>query len=92
MQLMLQDFAVMVDGALMHELAKEDRLFQQLSVFAGQQMIATGNLKKNTKIEELSKQLYLPIADRQSKPSVKHVGEEKVNKLRAELAEKMKLN
>lgn len=86
------EFLQQVDGAMQWQLEQEDRLFEQFSIFTAQQMLATGNMKKNTDIKKLTKQLYMPLEERRSGSTgkIQYVGEEKVAEMRAELMRRFK--
>lgn len=87
------EFIQMVEGALFWEWECDDRLFSQLAVFTAQQMIATGNMKKNTDVKKLVKGLYKPYSERLEESGnsrVTYVGRAKVEELRRRIREKFK--
>lgn len=88
------EFVQLVDGAMLWEMEKEDRLFSQFAVFTAQQMLATGNLKKNTDIKKLVNSLYQSYTDRMkaigNSGKLTYVGKEKVAELRRKIQEKFK--
>lgn len=58
------DFLDLVSGAMRWEVEKDDRLFEQLSIFTAHMMVSTGNYKKDTDLNEMRKQLYMPFEEK----------------------------
>lgn len=85
----------MVNGQMNWHIEKRDTLYEQFSIFVGHELMATGNMKKNTSFEKLVKQIYTPISDRKSnkelKNGLKWVGEAVINKKRAELKQRFSI-
>lgn len=91
------DFLELVEGAMRWELEKEDRLFEQSSIFAAHIMLSTGNYKRNTQLDQMRKQLYLPLEDRfkivneQQTAGKDENSKAEVEKKKAELQEKFNI-
>lgn len=94
--LTVPEFLSMIDGALHWQLEKEDRLFTQQSIFVAHLMSSSGNLKKDTDLEKLRKQIYPTLEDRKNlqktgNSKLTYVGEAKINQLRTEIKEKFNI-
>lgn len=85
----------LVDSTMLWQLEKEDRQFEQFSIFTSHLMLATGNFKKGTDLDNLRKQVYMPLEDREkqlledSKKAV--VSKEDIENKKAELQRKFNI-
>lgn len=90
------DFLDMVEAKLSFNMHKQDEDLEWMAWFIANVMLSSGNMKKGTKADKLSKSLYLPYEYRlkeweKEQKKKTPVGEKEVNKQREELMKKFNL-
>lgn len=91
------DFLDLVGGAMRWEVERDDRLFEQLSIFTAHLMVSTGNYKKDTNLNEMRKQLYMPFEEKlkalekEKSQGNKVITKKEIEMKKAELQEKFNI-